>query len=289
MTGDTSLHYGADYRFLPMLSLGSGSAYEVAEDLYVRTIQIVNITYVGRRDAEDWVLIDAGMPGSADAIRESAEQRFGGRPPLAILLTHGHFDHVGGVIELSEHWNVPVYAHAAELPYLTGRQAYPPGDTSVEGGLLADLSFTFPVQPIQLGYRVIALPEDGSVPGLPGWHWVHTPGHTPGHVSFYRPADATLIAGDAFVTCRQDSLYKVFTQHMEVTGPPRYFTPDWKRAGLSVKKLASLRPQVAVTGHGVPVSGRKLEKGLQVLAHDFGAVAVPDFGAYVEPDLDLRP
>ena len=40
---------------------------------------------------------------------------------------------------------------------------------------------------------------------MPGWRWVHTPGHTAGHVSLFRDADRTLIAGDAFVTTKQES------------------------------------------------------------------------------------
>jgi glyoxylase-like metal-dependent hydrolase (beta-lactamase superfamily II) len=42
------------------------------------------------------------------------------------VLTHGHFDHVGSVIELADYWNVPVYAHKLELPYLVGQMDYPP-------------------------------------------------------------------------------------------------------------------------------------------------------------------
>ena len=51
-----------------------------------------------------------------------------------------------------------------------------------------------------------ALPEDGSIPHLPDWEWIYTPGHSPGHVSFFREKDLTLIVGDAFVTVKQESL-----------------------------------------------------------------------------------
>ena len=48
------------------------------------------------------------------------KERFGeNNKPKAIVLTHGHFDHVGAVVDLVRKWDVPVYAHEAELPYLT--------------------------------------------------------------------------------------------------------------------------------------------------------------------------
>ncbi|PEE06030.1 MBL fold metallo-hydrolase, partial [Bacillus pseudomycoides] len=59
---------------------------------------------------------------------------------------------------------------------------------------------SFPNQGIDLGKYIHELPLDGSVPHMPEWRWVHTPGHTPGHISLFRKTDHFLIAGDAFVT-----------------------------------------------------------------------------------------
>jgi glyoxylase-like metal-dependent hydrolase (beta-lactamase superfamily II) len=112
---------------------------------YLRTV-MVNLYFVGPLHAGDrqWVLIDAGMPGSAERIMEAAEARFGhGSRPSAIILTHGHFDHVGSLETLARRWDAPIYAHPMELPYLTGRSSYPPPDPSVGGGLIAALSWTF--------------------------------------------------------------------------------------------------------------------------------------------------
>lgn len=276
------MHYGSDYHFIPAVSVRSGTGVEVLHDVYCYTDQIVNLVLVGKPDQGTFVLVDAGMPGSAKEIISVAEARFGSRAKAkAIVLTHGHFDHVGSLIELLEYWDVPVYAHVAELPYLNGMQSYPEPDSSVEGGLIAKMSPLFPNEPIQLGGRIHQLPPDGTVPHMPGFRWVHTPGHAPGHISLFREEDRTLIAGDAFVTVRQDLLYHVLTQKLEICGPPRYLTTDWEAAKESVNKLAELNPAFAVTGHGYPVSGPDLSEGLKQLAAEFDQVAVPDYGKYV--------
>src|SRR6516162_6147053 len=115
----------------------------VGDDVaYLRTV-MVNVFFVGPPGAGDreWVLVDAGMSGWADHIAQAAEKRFGtGSRPAAIVLTHGHFDHVGALEPLADRWDVPIYAHPMELPYLTGRSSYPPTDPSVGGGLIAALS-----------------------------------------------------------------------------------------------------------------------------------------------------
>ena len=283
MDTEASMSYGSDYHPLPMLSVKSGAEQEVVHNVWCKTIQIVNICGIKDENSGDWVLVDAGMPGSSQQIIAACEEQFGaGNKPKCIILTHGHFDHVGAIIELIEHWQVPVYAHELELPFLTGKSSYPAPDTSVEGGLVAKLSFTFPIEPIQLGKQVQVIPSDGSVPFLTEWRWLHTPGHAPGHISLFREKDRVLVAGDAFVTVKQDELYKVLTQELEVQGPPRYLTTDWKQAKQSVILLEQLQPSAVVTGHGMPINGQELKEGLSRLVANFDNLAVPDYGKYVQ-------
>jgi glyoxylase-like metal-dependent hydrolase (beta-lactamase superfamily II) len=267
--------------FLPMTSIASGVGEQVATGVYGLTTQIVNVYFIQGDDPHQYFLVDAGMPKSEDMIVEWAEKWFDG-PPEAILLTHGHFDHVGAVNNLAERWKVPVYAHELEMPYLNGLKNYPKPDPTVNGGLITEISPLFPNHGIDLGSSLRQLPDDGSVPGLRGWKWIHTPGHTEGHVSFYRERDRILVAGDAFITVKQESLFKVLTQKQEISGPPKYYTTDWNAAKKSVETLAQLRPAVAATGHGVPMSGQELSEALTRLVQDFDEIALPEQGKYVE-------
>ena len=220
------------------------------------------------------------MPGAQHQVFEAAQALFGDLPPAAIVLTHGHFDHVGALAEATKRWSTPIYAHERELPYLTQGVRYPRPDTSV-GGAMARMSPTFPRQWVQLPRHVQSLPPDQSVPGMPGWRWVPTPGHSAGHVSYFRERDGVLLAGDAFVTVRQEMLRAVAAQRPEGRPPPAYYTVDWTEAYDSMRRLAALEPELAATGHGQPMSGRPLREQLESLIADFENRGLPPRGRYV--------
>jgi len=267
-------------------SRASTPAFDVVvPGLHVLRDVFVNLYYAAADPGQPqgaWVLIDAGLPGSAAKIKRHAEAAFGANnPPVAILMTHGHFDHAGGLGGLLDAWpGVPVYAHPLEMPYLTGRSSYPPPDPTVGGGLMAWSSFLYPKHPYDFGSRVHPLPADGQVPGLPGWRWLPTPGHTAGHVSFFREAGSVLVAGDAFTTVVGESGLATLTQKQVVHGPPAYFTPDWDAARTSVADLLALTPEVAATGHGIAMHGDELRRQLAHLAVHFNTEARPKLGRY---------
>lgn len=255
--------------------------FAVAPGVWGMKDVFVNVYAILNPAENNWFLVDAGLKWSAPKIKRMAELLFGaGSKPAAIILTHGHFDHVGALAQLAAEWDVQVYAHHLEMPYLTGISSYPPADPTVGGGLMADLSFVYPKSPINIEDRVISLPQGGLIPGLSEWKFIHTPGHAPGHISLFRESDKVLIAGDAIVTTKQESALFVALQLKKLSGPPKYFTCDWSAAATSVRQIADLEPEVIATGHGRPMRGAGMRKSLHNLANNFYTVAFPKNGRY---------
>jgi glyoxylase-like metal-dependent hydrolase (beta-lactamase superfamily II) len=258
------------------------NSFNVAPGVWGLKDIFVNLYMIHNPIENTWVLIDAGLKSSAPKIRRMAEQLFWpDLRPSAIVLTHAHFDHVGSLNTLAEEWEVPIYAHAMERPYLTGVSSYPPPDPSVGGGLMSAMSWAYPKGPINVEKRLQVLPQDGTIPGLPEWKYIHTPGHAPGHISLFRQRDGVLIAGDAFVTTKQESAISVMFQTKEISGPPKYFTYNWTSAAKSVRTLAELNPEIVATGHGKPMRGLEMRRSLHNLADRFEELAVPSQGRYV--------
>jgi glyoxylase-like metal-dependent hydrolase (beta-lactamase superfamily II) len=256
--------------------------FTVAPGVWGRKDVFVNFYMVQNLNDDSWVLIDAGLKWSVPKIKEMAAYLFSeNSKPTAIILTHGHFDHVGSVDSLADEWNVPVYAHHLEIPYLTGQSDYPPPDPTVGGGLMATVAFLYPSSPINIWRHIKVLPSDGIIPAMPEWKYVHTPGHAPGHISLYRESDGVLLAGDAFVTTQQESAIAVMLQSKIISGPPKYFTCDWEAAEKSVKALVKLNPKTASTGHGKPMRGRELQQALDNLTTNFYEKSIPAHGRYI--------
>jgi len=253
---------------------------EIADGVWGLRLLMVNVYLI--REGGRWILVDAGLPFTRGFIKRWVRRLMGpDRHPEAIVLTHGHFDHVGALPGLAEEWNTPVWAHQLEQPFLTGERPYPDPDPTVGRGVMSLLSPLYPKGPIDLGGRQRVLAGDGSVAGLREWQWVATPGHAPGHVSFFRERDRVLIAGDAFNTTRQESLFSVMTQRFWLEGPPAYFTPDWVSAGESVACLARLQPRVAAVGHGRALHGDAPARCLEYLSEHFAEIGLPRQGRYL--------
>ena len=248
----------------------------------------VNAYFIGEPGGP-WALVDTGLAGFGWKIRAAAAERFGrDSRPEAIFLTHGHFDHSGNAAALSDDWDVPIYAHPLEMPYLTGRSDYPPPDPTV-GGAIAMMSRVLPHGSRDLGARLRAYaapggpagPTDaeGPLPGFPAWRWVFTPGHAPGHVSLFRAEDRTLLAGDAVVTMNMDSWVEMVAKQRELSTGGSPFISDWNEYGASLQTLATLEPETLGAGHGYPMSGHELSGDLERFARHFSA---PLHGRYVK-------
>lgn len=250
---------------------------EVTSDIARLQVAISNIYFVGR-PGQSWVLVDTGVPAFAAYIKHAAEQRYGSGARLeAIILTHGHFDHSGCAMALAREWDVPIYAHPLEFPYVTGESLYPPFDPTVGGFLAFALRF-IPQTHRDLRPYLRELPAGGSVPFLPEWEWHFTPGHAPGHISLFRASDRTLIAGDAFVTVDVDNAVDFLTQKPELNRPPAPATPDYESAQDSVRRLAELEPLTIAAGHGQAISGPEVPGQLRRFAQHS---MMPEHGRYV--------
>jgi glyoxylase-like metal-dependent hydrolase (beta-lactamase superfamily II) len=259
--------------------------FQVAQGVWGMKCLFANVYIIANRRgvANGWVLVDTGLKTSAKKIINMAESLFGlGTRPRAIILTHGHSDHTGGIQVLLKHWNVSVYAHPLELPYLTGLSAYPPADPTVGGGLMSLLSVFFRTKPINLRRSVKAIDMNEGIAELPEWRVIHTPGHTPGHISLYLPLNTTLITGDALATTKSESIIFALGFPKKLSGPPKYITTDWQAASESIHKLAALQPRIIAPGHGQVMRGRELQTGLENLSANFEDTEVPKSGRYVE-------
>ncbi len=247
---------------------------EIAPGIAVVPMKMANAYLVG--DAQSWVLVDSGTPGNHETIKEAAEERFGpGAKPRAIVLTHGHFDHAASSPELAEMWNVDVYVHKLEMPFLTGMSSYPPMDVTAPGAFSFMARF-FPSGSVDLGTRIVEWNGDFAPFGISGWQSIDTPGHTPGHFAFFRPEDRIVLAGDALSTMDLDTFTGILTKRLTLQPPPAPATYNWPQAHESVQRLADLKPSIVAAGHGKPF--RNAANPMKELAANF---KVPEHGRYV--------
>jgi glyoxylase-like metal-dependent hydrolase (beta-lactamase superfamily II) len=180
------------------------------------------------------VLVDTGIKQSANTIAGLLE----GRRISAIALTHAHGDHAGAMKRLGDRFGVPVWCgtrdrEAAE----TGRLVLAPALQRPRLAALGNAAAGFDGTPVARGLA------EGD-PLAAGFTVLDAPGHSPGHVAFWRESDRTLLCGDVF-----------FNMHILTTVPglrqppgPLTLNPPQNRA--SERKVAALEPKVAGFGHG---------------------------------------
>ena len=165
------------------------------------------------------VIID---PGTDDSRFFEAVERFGGLH--AILLTHAHFDHIGGIDALRDRFNVPVYVHEAERTWLTDDEKNGAAKFHLPSASIRPAERTYQGKTLEIGALAFEL------------H--HTPGHSPGSVTLYLPSDKIAFCGDL-----------IFKQSV---GRTDLYGGDQATLLGSIDRLRQLLPKETVlySGHG---------------------------------------
>ena len=190
-------------------------------------------------DDNDVVLVDTGMPGQLDLLKQQITNAgFAVEQITKIIFTHQDIDHIGcgkEIIELSS--NVETLAHSVETSYIDGKQ--PPIK-------LASMDKSHPFYPqFKAGFdnRRISISKelhDGDIlPYCGGIEVIHTPGHTPGHISLLLKDSNILIAGDA-----------ANIQDGQVIGANPQHTQDMLQAEKSFRKMMDMKPATIICYHG---------------------------------------
>ena len=179
------------------------------------------------------VVVDAGAKVNAKRLIRALH----GHAVGAHALTHGHLDHAGGSRQLIDAFDVPVWVGEGDRDAVqTGRPPAP--ETWAEPAVARFGGFE--------AVGVARALREGDDLGH-GFTVLETPGHSDGHVAFWRERDRTLVLGDVLFNLH------VLTTVPGLHEPPRILTRDPRRNRESARRLAALEPQLALFGHGPPL------------------------------------
>jgi hydroxyacylglutathione hydrolase len=178
------------------------------------------------------VLIDAGTDRAAKRIL----RQLAGRTVSAHALTHAHPDHYGSSHAVCEALGIPLWCGERDAYVAQG------GRPPQGGGRLAALIAKMPLpDPHEVARRL----HEGDE--VAGFKVLDTPGHSPGHLSYWRESDRTLICGDVFFNLN------LLTLRPDLREPPRALTYDVGRNRESARRLGELEPALVLFGHGPPL------------------------------------
>jgi glyoxylase-like metal-dependent hydrolase (beta-lactamase superfamily II) len=178
------------------------------------------------------VLVDAATRWARSRILRQLRQR----PPRLVALTHCHPDHQGVARLVCRQFKIPLACHELDVPAMEGRMPMLPANWIIRQGMRF---WSGPPAPVT---RVL---RDGDE--VAGFRVVHTPGHTPGHIVFFRESDRVAIAGDVLCNIHFLSLQP------GLRIPPPFFCEDPAQNYQSIRMLAALQPSVVCFGHGPPL------------------------------------
>ena len=182
-----------------------------------------NVYFLQNKETKELIIVD---PADNEDIIKDIVAKMEGRP-VAILLTHGHFDHILAAEEIRDYYNIPVIAHEAEKVFLT--------DAKVNNTAM------YTRKKVEFDADIYAKDNDEFEYAGFKFKVIHTPGHTPGCCCYYFPEQKVLMSGDTLFKLSygrvdfplssprdmMESLHRLFTEipddvnvypgHMEMT------------------------------------------------------------------------
>ena len=205
-------------------------------------------------DGENWTLVDAAFPNTwSPLIRAAHELDLRMRDLQGIVLTHGHFDHVGVAARAVEELGVPVFVHAGDRTLAAHPYRYRREHSPFVYPLLYPRAFVPLISMVRAGaLHVRGVEEVSELPGsgmldLPGRpEVVFTPGHTFGHCGLLLREKETLLTGDALVTLDP---YTGIAGAQIVAGAATAHSPLALR---SLDAISATGARVLLPGHGEP-------------------------------------
>lgn len=181
----------------------------------------------------DDVLIDAGIRTSHRIISDALK----GKTVAAHALTHAHADHQGSSRHICEQFDIPLWCSLQEIPHAETGEAtkeYPN-----QKHIVTRLQKKYWAGG---GFKVTRTLKEGDMVG--SFKVIETPGHSSGHISFFRERDGVLIVGDTLVNMN------LLTTLKGLHEPPALFTTNREQNIESILKLFSLNPSILCFGHG---------------------------------------
>ena len=207
----------------------------IFEDIYIIP-GFVN-SYLVERE-HDCVLIDTGMSKKANNTIRAIKSYCSDKPLKAIIITHSHLDHIGGLETLGNLFGAEVVSHKEESPFIMKTKKLPS-----KQGFFGKLTRSFSNISFGSGHKINQMVTNGEI--VYGLKVFHLPGHTPGSIALEDTETSALFCGDIINTNKKGDT---------ILPPKKSFASNYEQAlESSIKMFKLSKPKVILPGHGKPI------------------------------------